>query len=82
MSDQKGMSATDVDAIRDKIVGCHDLAHSIREKSFKLNDREVAKEPKGDVQETANDIGQEFKDRLSDLHGVLSDAYSSLSAFV
>lgn len=82
MPDAKAMSATDVDTIRDKIVGCHELAQSIREKSFKLNDREVDKNPKGEVKETANDIGQEFKERISDLHGVLSDAYSSLCAFV
>jgi len=76
------ISETDVDAIRDKIAQCQDVAHSIRGKSFQLNnkDTEKAKDRKDTVE--ADNVGQELKDNLSYLHGLLCDAFTSLSAFV
>ena len=81
MPDTKAMSATDISRIRTQITGCQELANSIRSKAWELNNREDAKEPEKPTKEPS-DVGQELRDKLAMLHDILSDASSSLHAFV
>jgi len=79
---QTPISETDVDVIRNKIAKCQEMAHSIRGKSFQLNGTEAKKEQETKKETEPGDIAEEFKQKLSDVHGLLCDAFNSLSAFV
>ena len=78
----KSISETDVDAIRQKIANCQEMAHSIRGKCWQLNERDSKKEKESAERTEAGDVAGEFKQKLSDVHDLLCDAFNSLSAFV
>ncbi|MHA1286861.1 MAG: hypothetical protein ACTSPB_05595 [Candidatus Thorarchaeota archaeon] len=81
MSSTLPVAETDVNTIRDLIIGNIDIARGIRTKSERLHCG-MSKEAASDKPDVANKlVGQELIDRLYEMRTILNEADEALTGF-